>query len=128
MRALFSSADTASLPLVPQPHIIRTTAPPSVGRVVPLTAGRGYPPPHPPPISAPAADKIPAEARARSDTSVSARPSFANRREARLVRSDQTERTSAPIVASAHAATIESASGPQWCAQRNEAYRSAAES
>ena len=88
---------------------------------------KGYPPPHAPETSAPAAYRTPASVGASSDTSVRARPTIENPRDARLVRRDQTETTRAAIVASAHAATIAPLSNPQWCAQRNDAKSSAAE-
>jgi len=75
----------------------------------------------------PAAYRTPTSVSASSGTSVSARPTIANRLEARLVRRDQTETASAAIVVNAHAATVAPLAGPQWCAQRNEAKSSAAD-
>src|SRR5471032_2479351 len=77
---------------------------------------RRYPPPHAPERLEPAANRAPTSARARSETAASEIPSFANERDDWLVRSDHTETTNAPSVASAQTATIASERAFQWCA------------
>src|SRR2546429_8066435 len=89
--------------------------------------GDPTPPPQAPAGSRPAANRSPASASASSDTSARAKPSFASRRDARLVTRDHVETTRAVTDTSANVPTIESVSGPQWCARANADESSAAD-
>jgi len=71
------------------------------------------PPPHAPATAPPTAETIPARPSASTDIVASTIPSFADRRDAWLVRSAQTATTKAATVDSAQPATMESARGPQ---------------